>query len=490
MKDNFNPMNEAVNEPEAPDTATPKDPPRGKAAVKAHLESKYTPEQIEQQRIMWELRSTFQKIGPAALEEMQHRAVNAASLAEGNANSPDYDPALDPASPAFDFLKWKKQTGINSLDELAALIVFALGNIQAQLEASSLRIGPTSKETAEAIRELKKITDSDEFQILKMRVLSLSESEGTQESDLANPEEVEQAIEGLPRINSKAVSQVLYPLDKVNGNIWNFLEPTDEDENGNLNLQIDTASQGAKAKGKEAIIAVFINFDGLDGLELTKQLTTYDKRVYVAAAALYLAGNETFTFAQIYNTMGNKGRPSAAQLKKIDESITKMGATRVAIDNKQEVKINRRYGRFDYDSPILPFERIRAYINNKFSEGAIHLYTEPPLIKFAADRGQITTFSKRLLESPQSKTDANLRLEDYLLDRIGHMKSAKSKAPRKMLYSTIFERCGITEKKQKQRAPAKIRAYLEYYKTVPDNGTGQPWIAGFSEDSTGVTIIL
>lgn len=487
MKDNINPMNEAVNEPEAPDTATPKDPPRGKAAVKAHLESKYTPEQIEQQRIMWELRSTFQSIGPAALEEMQRRAVRAARLADGNENDPDYDPALDPASPAFDLLKWKQRNGINSLDELATLIVFALGNIQARLESTSLSPGQSSKEAIEAIRELKKITDSYEFQILKKRVLSLAEPDNAKEIDLTSLEEVEQAIEEFPRIISKAVSQVTYPLDKVNGKIWNYL-PADDD--GNLNLRIDTASKGSKAKGKEAIIAVLINFDELEGITLTKQLTTFDKRVYVATTALYRAGNNTFTLAQIYSGMGNKGRPSAAQLKKIDDSLTKMGATHLYISNEDELKTNRRYKKFVYDGSLLPFERCRAYINNKLSDGAVHLFREPPLSKFAADRGQITTISKRLLESPQSKTDANLRLEDYLLDRIGHMKSAKSKAPRRMLYSTIFERCGITEKKQKQRAPAKIRAYLEYYKTVPDSGTGQPWIAGYSEESDGVTIIL
>ena len=246
-----------------------------------------------------------------------------------------------------------------------------------------------------------------------------------------------------------------------NSKIWNLLAATDP--NGQLSLDIVTSKKGSK---QDAIVYYSISFDALEtGVKITKQLTPFDKRVYIAAAALFNGGNRIISANQIYRMMGNRGNPNADDLQKINDSLTKMGAARVYLDNEQEVQVNKKYTRFKYDASLLPFERISAYINGQLVESAIHLFREPPLITFARERGQITGLTRQLLESPISKTDANLQLEDYLLERIGHMKSPKSKAPRKMLYSTIYERCGITTKKQKQRAPEKNRKPREF-KTV------------------------
>ncbi len=76
-----------------------------------------------------------------------------------------------------------------------------------------------------------------------------------------------------------------------------------------------------------------------------------------------------------------------------------------------------------------------------------------------------------------------MQIDDYLLVRIGHMKSGKGKAPRKMLFSTIYDRCNIKTKKQKQRAPQKIRVYLDHYKKCG-------WIKGYTEGKDGITIQL
>ena len=137
----------------------------------------------------------------------------------------------------------------------------------------------------------------------------------------------------------------------------------------------------------------------------------------------------------------------------------------------------------NYDASLLPFERISAYINGQLTESAIHLFREPPLVSFARERNQITTISRQLLESPINKTDANLLLEDYLIERIGRMKNTKSNAPLKMLFKTIYEKCAITTAKQKQRAPEKIRRYLDHYKKCG-------WIKGYKEDTDGIKILL
>ena len=273
--------------------------------------------------------------------------------------------------------------------------------------------------------------------------------------------ELEQAAEDLPRIISNPTDKLTYPLDKPNSIVWNLLAAADP--NGQLALDIDTTSDRDKRKGKEAIIYYGINFDELDGVRFTKQLTPFDKRVYVAAAALHNAGNSIMTATQIHKMMGNRGQPKADQIEKINESLDKMRAATVCIDTTKEVTVNKGYSKFIYDGALLEFRRISAYINNTRTDAAIFLLAEPPLITFAKKRKQITNIPLLLLESPVNKTNANLLLDDYLIERISHMKNDK-KLSRKMLFSTIYARCQIKTAMQKQRAPEKIKRYLDYYK--------------------------
>lgn len=281
-----------------------------------------------------------------------------------------------------------------------------------------------------------------------------------------------------PRVSALPVDNFSLPLDKLNLNIWDMLEA---DENGQLAINFDTASDKDRKKGKQAIVYYCISFEDLgDDLKITKTLDHYDKRVYLAAAALYTGGNKKMSATQIYKAMGNKGSPKAGDVKKINDSLTKMGTARIYIDSSDEVKTNKGYPKFIYDAPLLPFERGRSYINNTLCDAAIELYREPPLITFARERRNITTLPRDLLESPVSKTNSNLRIDHYLIERISRMKNSPNIA-RKILYKSLYEKCGITTRMQKTRAPEKISRYLEHYKTCG-------FIQGFTEGKDGITI--
>jgi hypothetical protein len=311
-------------------------------------------------------------------------------------------------------------------------------------------------------------------------VETLTALSDTMASDATDSEKAEIIKKELPRIIAQQAEALDYPLDKPNSKIWNLLTVTDPD--GQITLNFDTSKKGS---GKQALIYYSIDFSALESLpelNITKQLTPFDKRVYIIAAALYNAGNDVITATQIYKADHDK-LPSDKDLKKINDSLTKMGAAHIYIDNKNEINVNKNYPKFKYDASLLPFERMSAYINGQLSEAAIHLLREPPLITFARERKQITTIDRQVLLAPVSKTDANLRIEDYLIERISHMKSPHSRAPRKLLFSTIFENCGITEKKQKQRAPEKIRRFLDYYIECE-------LIKNYTETKEGITIIL
>lgn len=266
-----------------------------------------------------------------------------------------------------------------------------------------------------------------------------------------------------------------YPLDKINCVIWGLLE---RDTAGQIAIAAE--KRGSK---KEISILYSINFDNLgDEVTISKRLLPFDKRVYIAVSALFNAGNNVISLTQIHYAMGNTSRPKAGQLQRINEAIKKMNGAAITVDNSQEIAANYKYIQFKYEGSLLPLERIEASVNGRLTDAAIHIFREPPVITFAKKRNQITTIPVKLLQSPMNKTDANLQLEDYLLERISREARGKGKTAR-LLYKTIFNHAGISTAKQKQRAPEKIEKYLQYY-------TETNFIKGYAMEADGVTIIF
>lgn len=258
--------------------------------------------------------------------------------------------------------------------------------------------------------------------------------------------------------SGKRVKSVEYPIDKVNNNVWNLLS---FDTAGQLTFNLDMASYQDRQKGKQVPLYYSINFSAITDITITKQLQPYDKRVYIAIAALYNQGNTVISYSQIYAAMGNKKRPSAKDIAKIDKSVTKMAEAWLTMNNNGEVKAKYKYKPWEYDAALLPLERMRSIINGVPVENAIHLFREPPLVTFAKERKQFTTFDIHVLDTPVSKTDQNIMIEDYLLDAIAAI--GHNRRNSKVLFNTIYEAAKITTKMQRSRAPEKIVKVLEYY---------------------------
>lgn len=291
-------------------------------------------------------------------------------------------------------------------------------------------------------------------------------------------EELEAAADPL-FITAIQTNILEYPLDKPNATLWNYLDAAAHaDQSGQIGFAVEKSGSG-----KEITTYYSINFQAIEGLTVSRVLTPYDKRVYIAAAGLHAAGNEVVTVTQIHAAMGNTTQPSQAQVDKINTSIDKMAFAKITLDNAQEAAAYKKeHLCFKYEGYLLPCERVSAYVNGQLTESAIHLLRVPPLISFAKQRKQITTIPIKLLASPISKTEANLQIEDYLIERISHMKNGK--ATRKMLFTTLFEACNISTKKQQERAKKdKIPRFLDYYKQ-------QKFIKGYTTDAAGITINL
>lgn len=262
---------------------------------------------------------------------------------------------------------------------------------------------------------------------------------------------------------AKRAEIVDIPLDKVNSTIWGLIrETTGRQEKLSLKAERD---------GDEKPLNIYysIDFDDLEtaGVKITKRLTLFDKRVYQAIAALFNAGNTVISLTQIHYAMGNTSRPSDDQREKIDSSITKMRFANVFLDNMEESQ-RYNYPRFKAGTGIycefylLPVDRISAIINGQVVESAIQVLKEPPLMTFARQRKQITTITVKVLQSPLSKTEANLQIDDYLIERIA--KAKRTSKGVKILYETLYKAAQIKTKNQRTRAPEKIAKYLDHYK--------------------------
>jgi len=299
-----------------------------------------------------------------------------------------------------------------------------------------------------------------------------------------NPEEEDRdQIKEIVRTVGHETKNALATLDKVNSNIWSDIQlskPTFEQMQLNLGFAfedhqdelpaINTASRKEKDKGNKALILWGLRFDELPAdVKITKELTPYDRLCYEAIGSLYReateeAGEKTviLTPTQICKAMGYTSTPPKKELDKINASLQKMRAAIIYIDNTGEKKINKKYPTFRYEGALLPWDRMTVYVKGKISRDGIRILAYPPLIDFALGRKQITSFPLEVYQFPISKSQPHIRLAQYLIEQICHMKN-NPEYTRKLTFATIFERCFFKTWKQKNDAKEAIRKLLEYW---------------------------
>ncbi|MDE6087826.1 MAG: hypothetical protein K2G25_05510 [Oscillospiraceae bacterium] len=280
-------------------------------------------------------------------------------------------------------------------------------------------------------------------------------------------------------VSAKKPEAIPFPLDKVSQNLFKFLEA-------------GTYSMNVEKSGSNDSLNTIITLD-FEELEKNKaltfkQLTPFEKRVYIASGALQKAGNNYISATQIYKQMGGKGRPATYQIEKIIEACENMSRIRLTIDNDEEAE-KYNYPRFKKGSFYLfPAESVEnVKINGREVEYCLHfLKDELPLFALARQRKQITAYTPEQYALPFSMTDDNILLDDYFRTRIARIKRDKEKKKpynNKMLYTTIYENCGINTKKKRYDATKKFRKLLDHYQK-----TGI--ITGYQEQQDGIIIIL
>ena len=280
--------------------------------------------------------------------------------------------------------------------------------------------------------------------------------------------------ENIERINTKKIDGVAFPLDKVNSTLW-YGFPVGEVKD--LKAESDKDSR----KGNQANIILLLDFEALNGVNISRELTVYDKWVWNACANLKEQGHDVITAEQIYKAMGNTGRPNAKTKEKIMESVETISRARVTIDTTEEHDLYPKYERIKATFPLLATETCTAYARGQIVESAIKIIDSPKLFAFAENRQQVTRLPLNVLDSPVSKTDDNLLLSDYLLTRISKMRNSKY-ITRTILLDTIYQKCGIDSRMKKSRLPEKIERILNHYKELE-------WIKDFKITEREIEII-
>ena len=301
------------------------------------------------------------------------------------------------------------------------------------------------------------------------------------DSEMLEPAEI------IERVKAIQADFLLQPVDKPNNRLWDMARDSAK-HGGQLTLDISTQTDKDKKAGKDPIIYLALTFDDIPAnVRITKELNAYDKRVYIAVGALWDAGNKIVTVSQIYHMMGNTKRPNSNDVKKINDSLTKMGFARLYINSEDESKIHKGYTGFKGDAPLLAFNRGAAFVNGQLVEAAIVLLDEPIMIKFPRERKQVEQIPLQLLMTPISQSNRNLEIEDYLLTRICRMKSPTGGTQRKILYESVFAYCrintlsGKTKEKAKARTRETIDKLMAYYKE-----TG--FIKEYTVEAAGITV--
>lgn len=217
--------------------------------------------------------------------------------------------------------------------------------------------------------------------------------------------------------------------------------------------------------GEEKIISSFLlEIEQTEGVQISRSLDSYDKRVFVALSNLAKAGATVTTAAQIYKEMGNLKKPNDQDTMKVISSLKQMMKVIVTIDNRKEAE-KYNYPRIKDTFPLLPIRISEAIYRGQTVDNGVFISEVPYLFTISEERKQLGSFSRALLNSPLSQTKNNLTLEDYLLRRILKIKRKAGNQSPTIILSTLFNKCDIDSKNRKEvaRAREKIERLLDYY---------------------------
>lgn len=192
---------------------------------------------------------------------------------------------------------------------------------------------------------------------------------------------------------------------------------------------------------KTSNFIAIIDFETLEGVKLSRELSLYEKFVWHAIVNLVIQDHhEILTLNQIYKAMGNNGKPNEKTKKEILDAVENISRVRVSIDIPTDKEIYPGIDKFKGSFQLLATNTKQALSRGQIARDSIQILEEPQLFYFAKALNKVYSLPAIVLEVPISKTKANFTLLNYILQSILKLKKEEES---EILLDALFVKCGI-----------------------------------------------
>ena len=218
-----------------------------------------------------------------------------------------------------------------------------------------------------------------------------------------------------------------------------------------LTDQISTGIFDGEINIETIMFSAFVDFENLDGVKLSKKLSSYEKFVWHTCVNLIIQDDhDILTLEQIYKAMGNNGKPNNTIKTEILEAIENMSKVRVTVDVPVNSELYPELDQFKGTFQLLATNTKQALSRGQIAKNSIQILEKPQLFYFAKAINQVCSFPATVLEVPVSKTKANITLLNFLLQKISKMK-LNDFSQKEILLNEMYVQCNIDDKFKRSR---------------------------------------
>ena len=235
------------------------------------------------------------------------------------------------------------------------------------------------------------------------------------------------------------------------------------------------------------------NEDGIFTIYGKELIDVFDRAVYNAVLSIILAGNAYITVRQILNVMTGKEKSEGQnyteqQCHAVRFSLLKLMSMKIGIDADKESNCFTYRGHpiTKYFGPLLKIERVGFSMNGHTIDGyrymgnVDNLEDLPILYQYAKAKGEIQTLPVNFLNTPCTKSDFTIRLQECLRYRIAQM-TPSSKISNKITAEYLEKELKFKEMQDSTRRVAKKRMW-DYTERILSEWVKQDVIKSYKWD--------
>ena len=277
-------------------------------------------------------------------------------------------------------------------------------------------------------------------------------------------------VDKKERFNLSNTRQIVRATDMVTKKIFGLsVGEFTEKADGAMDHVFTLTEKFSKTKRIEVKFWISV----LEGYGEPLPLDEFDKCVLIACMSAQYCGEPAITADQIYRILTGKTdgqtHATAEMRKKIYDSAARMMCLKTRIDFSGLEKLKTKgVSEFVLTSPVLPCSIIEATVNGQDTT-VIKFLDKSPILKAAETRGQLISYSAKLLDVSKMHNSADaIKMKNYVLSEIEQMKAGR-RDNLHIRFDSIFETCGIKSETRKQRFDAR-QTVLKFLDNLKEYG--------------------